>query len=179
MKLRGTSQEIDQIQTDALVLSFFEDERPLKGSTGLTDWYMCGRLSKLIMSDFISGRFGEPLLMPAKRGMPFSKVLVMGLGKQAEFSVERFEYVIRQVCETLIKMNVNQFSLALPGVETSALDPAEAAEILGKVIPECFQGNPELLTDLEVTVITHRGSLKSINPVLARLERTLTKRVGK
>jgi hypothetical protein len=172
MKLRGTSQDIDQVQAQAMVLSFFQDERPLKGSTGLTDWRMCGRFSKLIMSRFIDGRMGEPLLMPASHQLPVDKILLFGLGQREKFDLEQYKKVVGEMCDVLRRLQVTQFSLALPGITLSNLEPAEAAEILGKTVPSRFGPDHRLLEKVEVTVVADRNQLKSINPVLARLERS-------
>jgi Cytosol aminopeptidase family, N-terminal domain len=173
MKLRGTSQSSDQVTTDAIVLSFFEDERPLKGPTGLADWHLCGRLSRLIIQKFVDGAFGEPLLMPATHRMPCEKVVVLGLGKKGAFNLDKYRTIVGQMCDALIKMRVNHFALALPGVALTELDPAEAASILGNVIASRFGTAPDLLADLDVTVFAERRNLKAINPVLARLERSV------
>jgi hypothetical protein len=172
VKLRGVSQEVDQIQVEALVLSFFQDERPLKGSTGLSDWHMCGRLSRLVMNGFVDGRFGDPMLMPAPRRMACEKILVLGLGPRAKFDIDLYRSVVNSACDILRKLNVTRFALSLPGIGLSAVDPAEAADYLGKVLPTRFGPDPRILEALDVSVIADRNQLKSIAPVLARLERS-------
>jgi hypothetical protein len=172
MKLRGVGQDIDQVPTDTLVLSFFQDERPLKGQTGLCDWRLCGRLSKLIKTKYIEGQFGDPLLMPADRQLPCEKILVVGLGPRNLFSLDRFRQVVTNICEALRKLQVTRFALALPGIGLSELDPAEASDILGKLIPSAFGPDQRVLENVDVTVLADRGQLKSIAPVLARLERS-------
>jgi hypothetical protein len=172
MKLRGVSQEVDQIQTDALVLSFFQDERPLKGTAGMSDWHMCGRLSKLIMARFVDGKFGEPLLMPAARRMACQKILLIGLGPTAKFDFDLYRSIVNQACDALRKLQVTHFALPLPGIGLSSVDAGEAAEYLGKILPSKFGPDQRVLENLDVMVIADRNQLKSIAPVLARLERT-------
>ncbi|MDP8222344.1 MAG: M17 family peptidase N-terminal domain-containing protein [Candidatus Lernaella stagnicola] len=173
MKLRGTSQRSDQVPTDTLVLSFFKDERPLKGATGLSDWHLSGRISRLIMQHFVDGTFGEPLLMPALRRMPCDKIMVAGLGRRENYTIQAYRTICKKICEALAKLNVTDFALELPGVALSELDAAEAAEILGNAIAERFGGDKERLARVEVTVFAERRHLKIINPILARLERSL------
>lgn len=172
MKFRGTSHSADRVPTDTLVLTFFQDERPLKGPTGLSDWHLCGRLSKLVMGDFVDGHFGEPLLMPATERLPFERIMVFGLGPRDKFGLEKYRDIINRLCDALVKMNIPEFALALPGVTMSDIDPAEAAEIFGQTAAACFRPHPELFDKLAVTVFADRDQLKSINPVLARLERS-------
>ncbi len=44
MKAKILSESIDKTHSDTLVLSFFKDERPLRGANGLIDWRLCGRV---------------------------------------------------------------------------------------------------------------------------------------
>ena len=173
MKLRGTSQAIERVITDTIVLFYFEDERPLKGAAGLADWRMCGRISKLIMSDFVSGEFGEPLLMPASHRLPWEKILTVGLGRRDTFDIKRYRQVIDQMINALDKMNIVRFALALPGTTLGDLEPGQAAEILGEMLIEHFGTKSETLARLDATVVAERDALKIINPVLARLERSV------
>ncbi len=172
MKLRGVSQEVDQLQTDALVLSFFQDERPLTGAAGLSDWHMCGRLSRLIMAKYVRGDFGDPLLMPAARRMACQKILLLGLGPRAKYDFDLYRSIVNRACDALRKLNVTRFALSLPGIALTTLDPGEAAEYLGKILPSKFGPDPRVLEALDVMVVADRSQLKSIAPVLARLERT-------
>jgi len=173
MRFKAVNQEIDRIETDTIVLSFFEDERPLKGPVGLTDWNMCGRLSRLIMDQLIAGTYGEPLLMPANHRMASEKVLVVGLGEVSGYDLERFRKVVEQICETLIKIQVTRFALPLPGVALSGLDPADAAELLGNAVQQYFGAHTEWLSSLDILVVAAGPDLKRINPVLARIERSM------
>ncbi len=171
MKLRATSQEIDKIETDTVVLSFFHDERPLKGAVGLTDWRLGGFLSRLIMSKWIDGKFGDPLLMPANHRMQSQKVFVLGLGPVTAFDMRRYRDVVDHIADALFKIRVNRFALPLPGVLLAGLDPADAAEVLGRAVHTRYAKDPDLMAGLDVVVVAPGPDLKRISPVLARIER--------
>jgi hypothetical protein len=171
MKLRATSQEIDKIETDTVVLSFFHDERPLKGAVGLTDWRLGGFLSRLIMSKWIDGKFDDPLLMPANHRMQSNKVFVVGLGPVSAYDLSRYQKVVEHIADALFKINVTRFALPLPGVLLAGLDPGDAAEIFGRAVHTRYGKNPDMMAGLEVVVIAPGPDLKRINPVLARIER--------
>lgn len=173
MKLKCTSQEIDRIPTNTMVLTFFQDERPLKGATGLTDWRMCGRLSRLIMEKWIDGHFGEPLLMPSNHRLQSELVLMVGLGPRAEYDLSRFKQVIEKIFDALKGLHAYNFTLSLPGIALTGLDAVDAAEMMGKVIQSRFGTNKEIINALEVTVVAPGPDLKRINPIFARLERSI------
>ena len=40
-------QDVTRVESEAVVVGFFEDVRPLKGLAGQLDWVLCGSLSNL------------------------------------------------------------------------------------------------------------------------------------
>jgi hypothetical protein len=48
-------QDIKKLATEALIVGFYEDVRPLKGVAGELDWLLCGSLSSLVLSKKIRG----------------------------------------------------------------------------------------------------------------------------
>ncbi len=82
---------LDEVPGRVAVATFFEDARPLKGSTGLVDWRLNGRLSDLILQGRIAGHFSESVIMPAQGRLAASDILLFGLGAQADISEKRFE----------------------------------------------------------------------------------------
>ena len=72
-------------------MTFFEDIRPLKGSTGLVDWRLNGRLSDMILKGRLSGHFSESLLLPAQGRMSASEIFLFGLGKSSEMDELKLE----------------------------------------------------------------------------------------
>src|SRR5437667_11101312 len=75
----------------ALALGIFTDERPLRGAAGLCDWRLCGRLSRLLRADRLSGREDEVVLLPPARArLPFSRLMLFGMGEQHGFGERRY-----------------------------------------------------------------------------------------
>ena len=62
------------------MLPFFVDERPLRGAAGLCDWRLCGRLSRLLQSARVAGKWGETTLYPPGKRLPFARLVLFGLG---------------------------------------------------------------------------------------------------
>jgi hypothetical protein len=75
-----TMEAVDQADAEALCLFIGADERPLTGLAGLTDWRLCGRLSRMIRSGMATGSGGEALLMPPGTRLSFKKLFLFGLG---------------------------------------------------------------------------------------------------
>ncbi len=118
MKLRYAEPglyELDKERAVCLVLTAFADDRPLRGLAGRVDWRLNGRISKLMLRDFVDGHFGETMLTPLESRLPFDRLLFVGMGARSEFSERRFGEICRITFDTLARMHVTDFAMALPG----------------------------------------------------------------
>ena len=64
-----TRGPIERTRVEVAIVTFFEDDRPLRGSAGRADWRLCGQLSRLVSEGRIQGRRGEAVLVPTRGGM--------------------------------------------------------------------------------------------------------------
>lgn len=80
---------LDECQADVLALTLFSDQRPLRGLAGLVDWRMCGALSRWARSGFVTGTWGERVLVPSQGRLTFPRLLVLGLGKRERYREDR------------------------------------------------------------------------------------------
>jgi len=83
--------DIKKIETDALIVGFFEDVRPLKGFAGELDWVLCGALSKLILQHKVKGAKGESALLTTQGKLPAQKIFMIGLGKKSDFTEQAMQ----------------------------------------------------------------------------------------
>lgn len=178
MKCRATSASIDQVQTACAVMTYFQDERPLKGTTGLADWRLCGRLSRFILDDRIDGRFGDTLMFPVGHRLKVERVLMIGLGYRASFNFESYSVCIRKIMDTLYKMQINNFALALPGTVDCDIDVSMAASRFCEALAIRFRDDPPLYGMLQVTIIAVPEHLKKLNPVFANFEKKVREELG-
>jgi hypothetical protein len=110
-----TLTALDEIEGDCLVLTFFSDERPLRGLTGLVDWRLNGKLSRLLLRQFLDGHFQEAMLSTVSGRLSFGRLLLVGLGDRAEFDAQRFRDACLYTFEALARAQVGSFAMALPG----------------------------------------------------------------
>lgn len=73
---------LDTLGAKDLLLFVGEDERPLRGLTGLADWRLCGALTDMVRRSLFSGAPGETLLTVAGDRLPVERIFVVGLGKE-------------------------------------------------------------------------------------------------
>ena len=133
MDLRFTTPELrklDLLGTEVIVSTLASDERPPHGVTGLLDFRLAGRISRLIENGFATGRVGEVLLVPGKPKLPFDKLLLFGIGKQTEFNDPVFRAVLDKILRTLEGLRARTAVVELPGRHFDAISPERAADIL-------------------------------------------------
>jgi cytosol aminopeptidase family protein len=80
-------QDITKVESEAVVVGFFEDVRPLKGLAGRLDWLLCGSLSNLLIANKLRGSLGEVALLTARGKVPAQKVFMVGLGPASGFAL--------------------------------------------------------------------------------------------
>ncbi len=155
----------DGTETEALVLTFFSDERPLRGAAGLADWRMCGRLSRLIKSGRMTGRRGETLLLPPGKRMTFPRVFLFGLGDSARFDEGKYSQHVRWIRDVTSRAGVHAYAVQPPGRATGLIAARRALELW---LEEESKGDDPT----EIAVIDTPGAQKEMAELLRARERT-------
>jgi hypothetical protein len=120
----------DQTDADGLCVTLCSDERPLRGATGLTDWRLCGAISRAILAGRLHGDEGEVMLMPAAGRLPFGKILLFGLGPEQSLSAAVCRDVCRQMAERTARLGLQRIVVSPPGRLHDRLSAPEALETL-------------------------------------------------
>jgi cytosol aminopeptidase family protein len=114
---------------ETLVLPFFADERPLRGAAGLCDWRLCGRLSRMLQSSRVGGKWGEVTLYPPGKRLPFARLLLVGLGAADRFDEKVAHDAGRLIADKMRKLGTARYALVPPGRSTGRLSARRALEI--------------------------------------------------
>jgi hypothetical protein len=112
-------QDIKKLDTDALVVGFYENVRPLKGLAGELDWLLCGSLSRLIITNKLSGSLGDVALLTSRGKVPAKKIFMIGLGPREDFSQASLRIAARAA--VTISMAAGVSSTAVEYFQPSAL----------------------------------------------------------
>jgi len=129
---------IDVQECDVLVIGFFQDERPLKGSSGWMDWRLNGMLSSFLIKKRLTGDWQETTLIPTQGRVMPRMTLLLGLGKVREYSYLRLRELSHYLLETLKKLNASNVCLSLPYDESYNVDCGKLVEVLIESIADCL-----------------------------------------
>ena len=113
LTLSLAADPIEQVEADVVVVTFFGDDRPLRGNASRVDWRLCGRLSHLLAEDRVSGKVGDAVLVPTLGGMRAPLVIALGLGPARAFDARRCRAAARDAFERAHRLRARSAALAL------------------------------------------------------------------
>lgn len=102
---------------DGLIATFYENERPLQGLSGLLDWRFHGALSSYLRAGALSGKKGECAYVPVHRHGRTIHVILVGAGSASEPGARKMPDE-----ETLEPLRKNLAALRLQRLAVSRAD---------------------------------------------------------
>jgi hypothetical protein len=104
-------QDIKKLETEALIVGFYEDVRPLKGVAGELDWLLCGSLSALILTKKLRGSLGDVALLTSQGKAPVQKIFMVGLGPRSGMTPETLRSAARNAATSAVGAGVRSAAI--------------------------------------------------------------------
>ena len=130
MNINVRQAAAQSFDTELLVVNLFEGAAMLAGATGALDKAMGGRISHLVETGDIKGKLGEITVLYGDDSLPSKRIIIIGLGKQEEFSLERILHAAGAGAKKVRDLGVTRFATIVHGSGAGGIDPAEAAQAL-------------------------------------------------
>lgn len=134
MDAHTAGERLEEIRTDVLVLFHPEDEPAPRDRAGRLDWMLLGALSRLGARGKFTGARGTSALLSPNQKLKAERVLVMGVGRRADFSLTAFYRLSYETAQTVLNLGCIRISLDLP----CRLLPQESPEKLRHAFLEGF-----------------------------------------
>jgi len=127
------SGSIQRSTADVVVVPFFEDERPLRGTAGQADWRLCGKLSALAAAGELGGAVGETALVATFGGLRTPLLLVLGAGRREDFDARAYQRMAHEATLRSLDLRVDDMALCLApaGAGPAAQERRAAALVAG------------------------------------------------
>lgn len=138
MDVMLSTERIDVQDCHVLVIGFFKDERPLKGSSGWIDWRLNGMLSRFLIEKKLTGEWKETTLIPSQGRILPGMILLFGLGDLKKYSYLRLRELSPYLLETLKKLGTTRVCLSLPYGERTHVDCGKLSEVMIEGIADCL-----------------------------------------
>ena len=170
MDIRVVVGDVTRFRGDALVVNLFEGVKTPAGATGAVDAALGGLIRKLIRTGEVRGKWGEQTLLHPPGKLSVSRVLVMGLGKPGEFTLDRVRIVSAEAVKQLRRTGARQVGTIVhgAGAQTGArgFNAAQATQalsegaVLGLYRFRRYKREPEDAKEIEVLTVVERDREK-------------------
>lgn len=128
MKLEIHQGKIQEVQTDALIVNLFEGVKSPGGATGAINLALGNAISELISGGDLSGKLGEVGILYPRGGIPAKRVLVVGLGKEAEFTPESIRKASAAAAKRARELNAKSVATIAHGAGIGGVKPFQAVQ---------------------------------------------------
>ena len=132
MEVKATVGDVTSLETGALIVNLFEGVKQPGGATGAVDSALDGAISSLIKDGEIKGKKGELTLVHTLGKMPAARVIVVGLGKQDNFSRHVVRSVAAESARLVRRLGVRKAATIAHGAGIGGMDPGESAQAIAE-----------------------------------------------
>ncbi len=123
---------VQQEATDLLVVNLFEGETTPGGALKAVDEALNGLISQIIAAGDLKGKLGETHLLYGGGALPARRVLITGLGKQANFGVPQARKAAAAAAKRARELSVTRFSTVVHGAGQGGLAAHDAAQAVAE-----------------------------------------------
>ena len=132
MELKVVIADITKLEVNALIVNLFEGVGQPSGATAAVDKALDGAITQLIASGEIKGKLGEFTLLHTLGKIPARRVLVAGLGKQPQLTLDRIRSIMAEACRFLRGKGIKRVATITHGVGVGGLEPEKAAQAIAE-----------------------------------------------
>ncbi len=128
MKINVITGDITRVEAGAVVVGLFEGAKKPQDDTAALDKALGGAVSRLINQGEIRGKPGEVTAIHSLGRIPAARVVIVGLGKREEFTLDKVRGAVAEGCRFLQKKKVEDVGVAALGAERLNITPESSAQ---------------------------------------------------
>ena len=149
VKIYARKGELTEAATEAVVAAHFEGESDPGGDAARLDKAGAGIIREIIRQGDFTGRLHQVLVVYTRGSLPAKRLVIVGLGKRVDFSLERLRGAFAKGAQQIRAINVGEFTTGLDfgGVDLPLEQRAEA--VVEGVILGLYQYTPFKTVDRE------------------------------
>ncbi len=130
MEIKAIASDIARVEAGAIIVNLFEGTEHLDGDIANIDNALDGAISRLISQGEIKGKRNEVTIIHSLGKLPAARVVVVGLGKKPELSLERVRGSVAETCRQLQKKGVDTVATVAQGVGIATITLEQAAQAI-------------------------------------------------
>lgn len=128
MNITIQQANIQTVEAEAIIINLFQGVTAPGGATGVVDKALGGTISELIESGDLRGKKGETTVLYPRGAIPARRVIVVGLGKQADFGLEAVREAAAVAIKQAKKLGAKSVASLVHGGGIGGLEIGEAAQ---------------------------------------------------
>jgi len=132
MEIKAIVGDITKIKTDAIIVNFFEGMESLDGDIATVDKALDGAISGLIGQGEIKGKLNEITVVHSLGKLPTARVVVTGLGKQAELSTNKIRGAVAETCRWLRRKDIANVATIAQGAGINNISFEDSAQTIAE-----------------------------------------------
>jgi len=162
MKITVSTESIEDLNCESMILGFFSDERPPKGYCGDVDWCFNGLISELIARDGIQGRSMEKVLFQADHRLSVPKILLLGLGEKKSLDYRILYHAGQVVLRTAHDIDCHNFAFDIPGAGRCGLDTAMMTESVLRGMNDFLSGDRTADREISASILCRNTMIEAV-----------------
>jgi leucyl aminopeptidase len=132
MEIKVIAGDIAGIEADAILLNHFEGMKNPDGEAAAVDKVLGGAVAQLIKQGEIKGKPNEITMLHSFGKLPAARVVVVGLGKQSELSVNKIRGAVAETCRWLRSREISTIATVPQGANINNIGPGDAAQAIAE-----------------------------------------------
>jgi leucyl aminopeptidase len=128
MEIKAVVDDIVKVKAGAIVVNYFEGAKRPEGDTAAVDKALDGAISQLVKQGDIKGKLNEITLLHSLGKLPATRVMVTGLGKKPELSINKVRGAVAETCRWLRQKHVDSIAIVAQGAGIKGIDLASSAQ---------------------------------------------------
>ncbi len=128
MEIKALAGDITALPAQAAIVNLFEEVEHPGGATGAIDQALDGAISKLIAEGEIKGKLNEVTIIHTLNKIAPARVVVVGLGKQEGFNLDKIRAVAAGALKRLRRIGIERVTTITHGAGIAGIDPERAAQ---------------------------------------------------
>lgn len=121
---------IEEEPAEAIVLSCFEDDKELQKGVKLINKRLSNKIEKIIKDGEFKGKANQISLLHTIGEIPAKRIILVGLGKKKEFSIDKVRQAIGCVSKYLRRIGVKRITTPLHGGGLSGISVSDSAQAI-------------------------------------------------
>ena len=132
MQVTVEAGDITKTETQCIVVNLFDGVTAPAGATGALDRALGGMITELIAAGDIRGKQGELTLLHTVGKLPSPRVLVAGLGKSTDFSIDKVRDLSATIARYMRGKRITRYATIAHGAGLAGLDAAACAQAIAE-----------------------------------------------